>query len=108
MPPPVPLHPRGERVSNITEWGIRRINDHYRKEWGEDFEKTYPDGIGAEDIFAYTYAVLHDPVYRYDYATTCCASFPACRSTTSSTSGRAWAASCSTSISASSPSTHTP
>ena len=23
--------------------------------------------ISAEDIFAYTYAVLHDPVYRYDY-----------------------------------------
>ena len=60
--------PQGERVSNITEWGIRRINDHYREEWGKDFDKTYPDGIGAEDIFAYTYAVLHDPVYLYDYA----------------------------------------
>ena len=68
--------PEGERVSNITEWGIRRINDHYRKEWGEDFEKTYPDGIGAEDIFAYTYAVLHDPVYRYDYATDLLREFP--------------------------------
>ncbi len=68
--------PEGERVSNITEWGIRRINDHYRKEWGKDFEKTYPDGIGAEDIFAYTYAVLHDPVYRYDYATDLLREFP--------------------------------
>ena len=66
----------GERVSNITEWGIRRINYHYRKEWGKDFEKTYPDGIGAEDIFAYTYAVLHDPVYRYDYATDLLREFP--------------------------------
>ena len=68
--------PEGERVSNITEWGIRRINDHYREEWGEDFEKTYPDGIGAEDIFAYTYAVLHDPVYLHDYATDLLREFP--------------------------------
>ena len=58
----------GERVSNITEWGIKRINDHYRKEWGEHFEDIYPDGISTERIFAYTYAVLHDPVYRHDYA----------------------------------------
>ena len=68
--------PEGERVSNITEWGLRRINDHYRKEWGEHFEKTYPDGIGAEEIFAYTYAVLHDPVYRYDYANDLLREFP--------------------------------
>ena len=68
--------PEGERVSNITEWGIRRINDHYRKEWGEHFEKTYPDGIGAEEIFAYTYAVLHDPVYRYDYRNDLLREFP--------------------------------
>ncbi len=57
----------GERVSNITEWGIRRINEHYKKEWGEDFKNIYPDGITAERIFACTYAVLHDPVYRHDY-----------------------------------------
>ena len=58
----------GRRVSNITQWGIRHINDHYRKEWGKDFEKVAgKDGITAEQIFAYTYAVLHDPVYRHDY-----------------------------------------
>ncbi len=68
--------PEGERVSNITEWGIRRINDHYREEWGDDFTEKYPDGIGAEDIFAYTYAVLHDPVYRYDYASDLLREFP--------------------------------
>ena len=68
--------PEGERVSNITEWGIRRINDHYREEWGEDFDRTYPDGIGAEDIFAYTYSVLHDPVYLHDYATDLLREFP--------------------------------
>ena len=57
----------GGRVSNITEWGLRRINEHYRKEWPRHYEDIYPEGISAEDIFAYTYAVLHDPVYRYDY-----------------------------------------
>ena len=76
MPPPLPLHPEGERVSNITDWGVRRINDHYREEWGKDFDKIYPDGIGAEDIFAYTYAVLHDPVYLYDYAKDLLREFP--------------------------------
>ena len=57
----------GERVSNITQWGIDHINNHYKKEWGQDFSTMYPGGITAEHIFAYTYAVLHDPVYRYDY-----------------------------------------
>ena len=66
----------GERVSNITEWGIRHINDHYKKEWGEDFKNIYPDGITAERIFAYTYAVLHDPVYRHDYAVDLTREFP--------------------------------
>ena len=67
----------GERVSNITDWGIQLINEHYRKEWGKDFDGIYPDtGITAEDIFAYTYAVLHDPVYRYDYAVDLLREFP--------------------------------
>ena len=67
----------GERISNITDWGIQLINEHYRKEWGDDFDSIYPDtGITAEDIFAYTYAVLHDPVYRYDYAVDLLREFP--------------------------------
>ena len=69
--------PDGERVSNITEWGWRLINEHYRKEWGDDFENVAgEDGITAEDIFAYTYAVLHDPVYRHDYAVDLLREFP--------------------------------
>ena len=28
----------GERVSNITQWGIDHINGHYRQEWGDDFQ----------------------------------------------------------------------
>ena len=58
-----PLEAAGERVSNMTEWG-------------EDFEAIYPDGITAEHIFAYTYAVLHDPVYRHDYETDLKREFP--------------------------------
>ena len=66
----------GERICNVTDWAISRINDHYRKEWGKDFARIYPDGISAEDIFAYTYAVLHDPVYRYDYRNDLLREFP--------------------------------
>ena len=57
--------PDGQRLSNITEWGLRQFREHY-----DD------DGITAEDIFAYTYAVLHDPVYRHDYAVDLLREFP--------------------------------
>ena len=67
----------GERVSNITEWGLGRINAHYRKEFGERFEEAVGgERITAEDVFAYTYAVLHDPVYRHDYAVDLLREFP--------------------------------
>ena len=46
----------GERVSNITQWGLRQFRGHY----GDD-------AINGEDIFAYTYAMLHDPAYRRRY-----------------------------------------
>ena len=46
----------GERVPNITEWGLRQFRDHY----GDD-------DIDAEDVFAYIYAMLHDPDYRRRY-----------------------------------------
>ena len=67
----------GKRVSNITQWGIDHINVHYRREWGDDFETLAgPEGITAEQIFAYTYAILHDPVYRRDYAVDLLREFP--------------------------------
>ena len=67
----------GERVCNITDWGIRQFNDHYREEWGNAFQELAgPEGITAEDIFAYTYAVLHDPVYRHDYRVDLLREFP--------------------------------
>ena len=55
----------GERVSNITEWGLRQFRERY----GDD-------SISAEDIFAYTYGVLHDPVYREKYAIDLLREFP--------------------------------
>ena len=57
--------PDGQRVSNVTEWGLRQFREHY----GDG-------GITAEDIFAYTYAVLHDPVYREKYAVDLLREFP--------------------------------
>ena len=67
----------GERVSNVTLWGIDHINGHYRREWGEEFQALAgEDGITAEEIFAYTYAVLHDPVYRLEYALDLLREFP--------------------------------
>ena len=67
----------GERVSNITLWGIDHINGHYRQQWGDDFQELAgEDGITAEQSFAYTYAVLHNPVYRHDYAVDLLREFP--------------------------------
>ena len=67
----------GKRISNITQWAIKEINEHYRKEWGQDFDAMYPGvGITAEHIFAYTYAVLHDPLYREKYAVDLVREFP--------------------------------
>ena len=67
----------GERVVNITDWGIARVNAYYRKRWGRHFEAAAGGAsIGAEDIFAYAYAVLHDPVYRHDYEVDLLREFP--------------------------------
>ena len=55
----------GERISNITEWGLRQFREHYGDQ-----------AISAEDIFAYTYAVLHDPAYREKYAFDLLREFP--------------------------------
>ena len=55
----------GKRVSNITEWGLRQFREHYADEC-----------ISVEDIFSYTYAVLHDPEYREKYAADLLREFP--------------------------------
>lgn len=46
----------GNRIDNITEWGL------------EQFQNYYSDNtITKLDIFNYTYAILHNPVYRTKY-----------------------------------------
>ena len=47
----------GNRISNITDWGLKQFRDHY----GEP-------KITAVDIFHYTYAVFHNPAYLEKYA----------------------------------------
>jgi len=46
----------GERLENITDWGLKQFQNHY-----ED------DHITKLEIFHYTYAVLHNPAYREKY-----------------------------------------
>jgi len=46
----------GNRIENITDWGLRQFGTHYGDE-----------KIGKEDIFHYVYAVLHYPAYREKY-----------------------------------------
>ncbi len=68
----------GERVNNITDWAVREINEQRLRDWGErDYRQIFGDaGITAEDIFAYTYGLLHDPAYRQDYAVDLLREFP--------------------------------
>ncbi len=46
----------GERCNNITDWGLQQFRQHYNDK-----------RITREDIFRYTYAVLHHPAYRRKY-----------------------------------------
>ena len=65
-------------MSNITLWGIDHINGHYRQEWGDDFQEPWPERTASppEQSFAYTYAVLHNPAYRHEYAVDLLREFP--------------------------------
>jgi len=46
----------GNRIDNITDWGLKQFTEHYKTET-----------ISKEDIFHYTYSVLHNPAYRKKY-----------------------------------------
>jgi predicted helicase len=50
----------GERMDNITDWGLKQFREHYE-------DKNEARLITKEDIFHYTYAVLHNPAYRKKY-----------------------------------------
>lgn len=55
----------GERHDNITDWGLQQFREHYNN-----------NRITREDIFHYTYAVLHHPAYRQKYALNLKREFP--------------------------------
>ena len=54
----------GDRVDNITDWGL------------EQFQNYYNEAITKLDIFHYTYAVLHYPAYRTKYQQNLIRDFP--------------------------------
>jgi predicted helicase len=56
----------GERVDNITDWAVAQFTANY----GSDLV------ITKDAIFAYCYAVLHDPLYREKYALNLKREFP--------------------------------
>ncbi|MCX7300154.1 MAG: N-6 DNA methylase [Rhodobacterales bacterium] len=58
--------PSGERIDNITDWALGQFTAHYGP--------FVP--ITKDDIFHYTYAVLHDPIYRETYALNLRREFP--------------------------------
>lgn len=56
----------GERVDNITDWGLKQFQNYYGKS----------ERITKDDIFHYVYGVLHDPLYREKYAMNLKRDFP--------------------------------
>ncbi|EGF91127.1 endonuclease and methylase LlaGI [Asticcacaulis biprosthecium C19] len=56
----------GERIDNVTDWGLKQFQSRYGKN----------AAISKDDIFAYCYGVLHDPVYRETYALNLKREFP--------------------------------
>ena len=47
---------KGDRIDNITDWGLTQFQTHYQD-----------SKITKENIFHYTYVVLHHPAYRTKY-----------------------------------------
>jgi predicted helicase len=55
----------GNRLENLTDWGLTQFRTHYQD-----------NTITKENIFHYTYAVLHHPAYREKYALNLKREFP--------------------------------
>jgi predicted helicase len=55
----------GNRTENISNWGLNQFQTHYKN-----------NTITKENIFHYTYAVLHHPAYREKYALNLKREFP--------------------------------
>jgi predicted helicase len=60
----------GAWVDNITDWALTQFRTRYAAE----FAGSAP--LSKDDIFAYVYAALHDPVYRETYAADLRREFP--------------------------------
>ncbi len=60
---------KGVQLDNITDWALTQFRTHY----GPLVNDTL---ISKDDIFAYVYAALHDPVWRETYAADLRRSFP--------------------------------
>ncbi len=63
--PPYRYEKNGDRVDNITDWGLTQFQTHYND-----------PTITKEHIFHYTYAILHHPAYRTKYAINLKREFP--------------------------------
>ena len=78
MPAPIPLHarwPTGKQHHRLGPSENRRTLP--QSIWAKSYHKhTGENGFGAEDLFAYVYAVLHDPDYLYTYETDLRREFP--------------------------------
>ncbi len=51
----------GNLIDNITDWGLEQFQNYYCR------NEIHVSTITKEDIFHYTYAVLHNPAYRTEY-----------------------------------------
>jgi predicted helicase len=70
---PLWRYQNGQKIDNITDWGLRQFSKHYRPETGISLSARK---ISKEAIFHYCYAVLHDPLYREKYAQNLKREFP--------------------------------
>ena len=52
----------GNRIENITDWGLKQFQNYYSKG-----EQPFAPTITKREIFYYVYAVLHNPQYREKY-----------------------------------------
>ena len=58
----------GNRIENITDWGLEQFVNHYSNVETLHAMSLQPEPpITKEDIFHYVYGVLHNPVYRKKY-----------------------------------------
>jgi predicted helicase len=70
----------GVRIENITDWGLEQFRNHYSQVIASEAKQSPKEErsqrrsaprddkqISKEDIFHYTYAVLHNSVYRKKY-----------------------------------------